>query len=62
MRRTVADREDFPAPTFETTQRLAELAAAPPTAGHRDFREKYFAKFSAERYKKNIEALYNQES
>ncbi len=50
--------DDFPAPTFEATQRMAELAAAPSNAGHRDFREKYFAKFSVERYKKNIEALY----
>lgn len=49
---------DFPAPTFEATQRMAELAAEPSNAGHRDFREKYFAKFSVERYKKNIEALY----
>lgn len=50
--------DDFPAPTFEATQRMAELAAAPSNAGHRDFREKYFAKFSVERYKKNIEALH----
>ena len=50
--------DDFPAPTFEATQRMAELGAAPSNVGHRDFREKYFAKFSTERYKKNIEALY----
>jgi tRNA (guanine10-N2)-methyltransferase len=50
--------DDFPAPTFEATQRMAELTTAPSNAGHRDFREKYFAKFSVERYKKNIEALY----
>ena len=56
MRKTCSN--DFPPPTFEATQRMAELAAAPPTVGHRDFREKYFAKFSVERYKKNIETLY----
>ena len=46
MRKVSSD--DFPYPSFSAETRQAELGGkgtAPATSGHKDFREKYFARF-----------------
>jgi hypothetical protein len=51
-------KDEFPYPSFSADTRQAELGGggtAPATSGHKDFRDKYFARFPSG--KKNVKEV-----